>query len=373
MAAQPGRHAVLFGERSHGQDLARHDRSGVHRRPDRVRPRDGRARRHVRLAVAPCARSRCARSCAAPSAASPPRRSPSDTPTTLGRDGDPTIAEVLTLLARVSAGAPAWIVFDDFDRVKDDRDAIADARGGGGHRGGRSGRDAGVLPARRKSGDDLLQPSASLVPVHVTRLTIDESLECLLRGLRQAGIVRGRCGRRADRGARQRSCRTRSTRWRGRRRMTTRAAGGTNLESPHLDAGVRVVLADTAAEVRHGLRAGDRARAARHLSRDPARVRAVAARRERPLQRRRRVRRGDPHRAAGGAGTHEPGQRADRRGPRRRCSTSRARPSRRATASWIRGSSPTSSCAAWKRAGRRTRRRRGCRAWPRPENPAKAA
>jgi hypothetical protein len=40
-----------------------------------------------------------------------------------------------------------------------------------------------------QSGDDLMAPSASLVPVHVTRMTNDESVECVLRALRQASIA----------------------------------------------------------------------------------------------------------------------------------------------------------------------------------------
>lgn len=113
---------------------------------------------------------------------------PDDTPTTLGRSGTAGRDDVLALLARITSAAPAWIVFDDLDCIDDAAtrasmreiaEATASAAPGA----------TLVFVGSATSGDGLLEPSAALVPVQVSRLTNDEAIESILRAMRQAGLV----------------------------------------------------------------------------------------------------------------------------------------------------------------------------------------
>jgi hypothetical protein len=113
---------------------------------------------------------------------------PDDTPTTLARAEAAGHDDVLALLARLTAGAPAWIVFDDFDRVEDADTrrrmrALAEATASA------APRATLVFAGSATSGDALLEPSSSLVPVQVSRLSNDECIEVVLRALRQVGLV----------------------------------------------------------------------------------------------------------------------------------------------------------------------------------------
>ena len=110
----PGRHAVVFGERSVGKtslaiivpEFATEPVGLVH---VAVTPADSCASLWRQVAEAVRVQLRRAERRLASSTF------PADTPTTLGRDGDPTVDEVVALLAQMSAGSRAYVVFDDFD------------------------------------------------------------------------------------------------------------------------------------------------------------------------------------------------------------------------------------------------------------------
>lgn len=111
---------------------------------------------------------------------------PGDTPTTLARATSSTNEDVIAMLARLSAGAPAWIVFDDFDRVTDAETrtrmrAIAEATGAA------APNVTLVFVGSAATGDALIEPSASLMPVRVSRMNADELLEGVSRTLRLVG------------------------------------------------------------------------------------------------------------------------------------------------------------------------------------------
>jgi hypothetical protein len=186
LVEQPGRHAVLFGERGAGKT------SLATIAPEFVSSRIGvihvtasagdtfdllwrRAAESVRTTL-----RRAERGLAASTF-------PADTATTLANAGSAPSAGVLELLARLGAVSPAWIVFDDFDRVTDGESRrrmreVAEAT---------ESAAPGVtlvFAGTATSGDGLLEPSVALAPVQVSRLTIEESVELVLRALRQAGM-----------------------------------------------------------------------------------------------------------------------------------------------------------------------------------------
>ncbi len=187
LAAQPGRHAVVFGERATGKtslatiipeffDGAMGLVCVTAEAGDTFTTLWRRAAESVRTSMRRGERG----------LASSPY--PSDTPTTIGRDGEATVAEAAGLLARLSARAPAWIVFDAFERVSDATTRLRMRELAEATVAGAPGATL-VFAGSGQAGDDLMSPSASLVPVHVTRLTNDESVECVLRALRQVAIV----------------------------------------------------------------------------------------------------------------------------------------------------------------------------------------
>jgi hypothetical protein len=247
LAAQPGRHAVVFGERATGKtslatiipeffDGAMGFVCVTAEAGDTFTTLWRRAAESVRMDMRRAERG----------LASSPY--PSDTLTTIGRDAEATVAEATALLSRLSAGAPAWVVFDAFERVSDGATrarmrelAEATATGAPGA--------TMVFAGFGQAGDDLLAPSASLVPVHVRRLTNDESVECVLRALRQASIA-------ADDVVVERIAVLANGMPHAVQALTlgtahdAASAGSGHLESLNLDAGMRAVLGSSPDEVR---------------------------------------------------------------------------------------------------------------------------
>ena len=113
---------------------------------------------------------------------------PSDTPTTLAKDAEASATDVVALLARLSAAAPAWVVFDAFDRAADP-DTRLRMREVAESAGASAPRATLVFAGTATSGDRLMEPSSSLVPVQVPRFTADESVEAVLRALRVLGLT----------------------------------------------------------------------------------------------------------------------------------------------------------------------------------------
>jgi hypothetical protein len=187
LAAQPGRHAVVFGERATGKTSLATIIPEFFDGPMGlvcVTAEPGDTYASLWRRVAESVRTNLRR--AERGLGSSPF--PSDAPTTLGRDGEATVAGTVALLARLAAGAPAWIVFDAFENVSDaatraQMRELAEATAAG------APGATLVFVGYGQSGDDLMDPSAALVPVQVARLTNDESVECVLRGLRQASIA----------------------------------------------------------------------------------------------------------------------------------------------------------------------------------------
>jgi hypothetical protein len=186
MIRQPGRHAVLFGEPGTGKtslativpEFAAEPLGVVC-----VTAAAGDTFDTLWRRVADCVRTslrRAERGLAA-------GVFPADTPTSLARAEGAGRDEVLALLARLGAIAPAWIVFDNFDLVQDTDTRrrmreIAEATVGA------APGATLVFAGRATSGDLLLEPSSALVPVQVPRLTNDESVEAILRAMRQTGL-----------------------------------------------------------------------------------------------------------------------------------------------------------------------------------------
>ncbi len=113
---------------------------------------------------------------------------PAGTPVALAKSGAVSREDVLALLAGLSAQSPAWVVLDDVDRISD-----ADTRRRLRELAGATAAAAPgvtlVFAGTAASGDALLGPSASLVPLQVSRFTPDESVEAVLRALRRAGMA----------------------------------------------------------------------------------------------------------------------------------------------------------------------------------------
>jgi hypothetical protein len=189
IADQPGRHVVLFGEPAVGKTSLASIVPAFHDGPMgsvRVAAEPGDTFASLWRRAAESVRTMLRR--AERGLSSSPF--PSDVPTTVGRDGHATVEDVLFMLARLGAGAPCWIVFDDFDRITDEptRTLMREVA------------ESTAMPApkvtlvfcgRAASGDALLPPSMSFVPVRAARFTADESYECVLRALRLADVTAG--------------------------------------------------------------------------------------------------------------------------------------------------------------------------------------
>jgi hypothetical protein len=247
LTAQPGRHAVVFGERATGKTslatIVPEFFDGLMgfvcvtaEAGDTFATLWRRAAASVRTDL-----RRAERGLAS-------SQYPVDTVESIGRDGDVSVADATALLARLSASAPAWIVFDAFERASDPATrarmrelAEATATGAPGA--------TLVFAGQGDAGDDLLDPSASLVLVRVTRFTNDESVECVLRSLRQASIAAAdvvveRIAVLANGLPHAVQGLTRGA------AHDAAASGSRHLESLNLDAGMRAMLSDSPAEVR---------------------------------------------------------------------------------------------------------------------------
>jgi hypothetical protein len=249
LAAQPGRHAVVFGERSIGKTSLATIVPEFCDGPvglvcvtaeagDTFTTLWRRAAESVRTTLRRAERG----------LASSPY--PSDTPTTLGRDTDATVTGATALLARLSAASPVWIVFDAFERVTDvatrtQMRELAEATETA------APRATLVYTGQAQAGDELLEPSTSLVPVRVSRFTNDESVECVMRSLRAANIA-------ADDVVVERIAVVANGLPHAVQALTRAAAhdaasaGSGHLESLNLDAAMRAVLTGSPEEVRLG-------------------------------------------------------------------------------------------------------------------------
>lgn len=181
LAGQPGRHAVVFGERASGKTSLATIAPEFHSGPlgmVRVTAGPGDTFESLWNQVAEGVRNALRRALRGVQ----PTTFPSGTPTALVENGA-TPEAVVAMLARLSASAPAWIVFDDFDRVADaatrtQMRAVAEATAEA------APNVTLVFVGCAATGDGVMAPSFSLVPVHVTRMTADESIEAVLRALR---------------------------------------------------------------------------------------------------------------------------------------------------------------------------------------------
>jgi hypothetical protein len=247
ISSQPGRHAVVYGEAATGKTSLATIIREFHDGPMGVL--------HVTAEAGDTFTALWKR--AAESVRTSLRRAerglasstyPADTPTTIGRDGEATASEALDMLARLCAGAPVWVVFDAFERVTDGATRLRMRELAESTAALAPGATL-VFVGQGSSGDALLAPSASLVPVHVTRLTNNESVECALRALRQASItaedvVVERIAVLANGLPHAVQALTRAT------AHDAAALGSGHLENTNLDAGMRAVLHESAAEVR---------------------------------------------------------------------------------------------------------------------------
>jgi hypothetical protein len=112
---------------------------------------------------------------------------PGDTATALAGAEHVSDAAALELVARLSSSGPAWIVFDALHQVTDPDTrrrlrALAEATET------HAPQATLVFAGTATSGDALLEPSAALAPVQVTRLSNEETIELVLRGLRRASL-----------------------------------------------------------------------------------------------------------------------------------------------------------------------------------------
>ncbi|HTR97044.1 MAG TPA: AAA family ATPase [Candidatus Acidoferrales bacterium] len=182
---QPGRHAVVFGERGAGKSslvAVAPEMCASPIRVVRVSVTAGDTFASLWQRVAEGARAWARR--AERGLVSPPP--PAFPPEGLAATGATVTAEPLDLLAWLSTGAAAWVVFDDFDRaesaeirarMRDLAQSTASSAPGA----------TLVFAGTGRSGDELIGASTALVPVHVPRMTSDETIELVLRGLRLLG------------------------------------------------------------------------------------------------------------------------------------------------------------------------------------------
>jgi hypothetical protein len=245
LSQQPGRHAVVFGEPGAGKSslatvLPEFAAGPIGLVRVSACPSDTFATlwRHAGEGVR--AQLRRAERGLAPPAFGP------GTSTSLDLAGAVTEDAVLALLAQLSATTPSWIVFDDFHSVADAETRVR-MRALAESTATIAPRATLVFAGTAHSGDRLIGSSASLVPVHVTRLSVEESIEAVLRALRQVGLA-------AEDAVIERI----ATLANGLpqviqalARATARAAEGeARLSHAHLDAAVRAVIDDTSAAVR---------------------------------------------------------------------------------------------------------------------------
>jgi hypothetical protein len=184
---QPGRHAVVFGERGIGKtSLATivpemfSGSLGV----VRVEVAEGDTFASIWRRVSDTVRATLLR--AERGLATSPFTN--DATAALPREGDVTESAVLALLSRLSAAAPAWVVIDDLDRLTD-ADARARMRAVAEASGAPAPGVTLVFAGTAVAGGALLDPSTALVPVHAGRMGADETMECVLRALRVAGLT----------------------------------------------------------------------------------------------------------------------------------------------------------------------------------------